>query len=47
MGNYSQTVEEHLLFADDLQQKFVILFKRQVKGALLNLRGRQSRESEC
>jgi hypothetical protein len=30
-------MEEHVLFADDLQQKFVILFKRQVEGALLNL----------
>jgi hypothetical protein len=38
-------MEERVLFADDLQQKFVILFKRQVEGALLNLRGAQSRES--
>jgi hypothetical protein len=40
MANGSPTMEEHVLFADDLQQKFVILFKRQVEGALLNLRGR-------
>jgi hypothetical protein len=32
-------MEEHVLFADDLQQKFVILFKRQVESALLNLGG--------
>ena len=40
MTNGSQTMGEHVLFADDLQQKLVILFKRQVEGALLNLRGR-------
>jgi hypothetical protein len=38
-------MEKHVLFADDLQQKFVFLFKRQVEGALLNLRGVQSHES--
>jgi hypothetical protein len=40
MASGSQTTEENVLFADGLQQKFVILFKRQVEGALLNLRGR-------
>jgi hypothetical protein len=33
-------MDEHVLFADDLEQKFIILFKRQVEGALLNLGGR-------
>jgi hypothetical protein len=40
MKNGSQTMEERVLIADDLQQKFVFFFKRQVEGALLNLRGR-------
>ncbi len=40
MENGKQTAEERVLFADDLQQEFFFLLKRQVERALLNLRER-------
>jgi len=36
--NGSHTKEERVLLADDLQYELVVLFKRQIEGALLNLR---------
>ena len=40
MASGSQRRKERVLFADDFQNKFVILFERQVESALLNLRER-------